>query len=342
MNGDFRATAAQRAKDLGAVARRRLSTAVFPGLVIDRLPLSLYVDIAYNVMLRRAPDEKGKHHYMKVLGDGEVGRLEMLDMMRGSEEFRMAVPFVDLGTSLHQSRCDFVRSLPRAARILDIGGTHQSSREGAFVHMGYPYPFDHLVILDLPHEERHEIYRHSERVEEVDTPLGPVSYSYGSMADLSQFDDATFDLVYSGQSLEHVTPEDCDRTLPEVWRVLRPGGWFALDTPNAPVCRLQTPDFIDPDHKAEYSHRDLSNKLTKAGFQIVDAKGLNYLGWPATKGCFSVAETARHFGMYAEIEDCYLLAYLTRKRAKSNPRSSAGGGSSSRRRGRGGPPPGGQ
>ena len=56
-----------------------------------------------------------------------------------------------------------------------------------------------------------------------------------------------FDLVYSGQSIEHVTPSDADIVIKEVARVLRPGGWFALDTPNARVTRVQQPDLIDPD-----------------------------------------------------------------------------------------------
>lgn len=298
--------------DLVSTIRHQLSQKVFPGLMADRLPQSVYVNLAYNIMLRRAPDERGKHDYMEALDDGTFDRLSMLDVMRGSEEFRL-IPFGDLGTSLHHSRCDFVRSLPRAARILDIGGTHQFNPEGAFVHLGYPYPFEQLVILDLPHEERHEIYRRSQLVDEVDTPLGPVAYSYSSMVDLSQFADATFDLVYSGQSIEHVTPEEGERTLAEVWRVLRPGGWFALDTPNAAVCRLQMAEWIDPDHKYEYSHPELSAKLSAAGFEIVEAKGLNYIGWPAAEGRFSMQETASHNGLFAEVEDCYLLAYVTRK-----------------------------
>lgn len=243
--------------------------------------------------------------------------MDMLDVMRGSEEFRFAVPFADLQTSLHHSRCDFVRSLPRASRILDIGGTHQFSRDGAFVHMGYLYPFEELVILDLPHAERHELYRHSERAEQVDTPLGPVTYAYGSMIDLSRFGDATFDLVYSGQSIEHVTPEECDLTLAEVWRVLRPGGWFALDTPNGPVGRLHSSILLNPDHKVEYSHAEMSGKLRKTGFEIVDSKGLNYIGAPFAHAIehasFSESTTAQHGGMFAEIEDCYLLAYVVQK-----------------------------
>lgn len=280
---------------------------------MERLPSRVFVELAYNIMLRRPSDPEGLQHYRRQLRRGEVSRLGMLDVMRGSDEFRVRVTIRDLLTSLHQSRCEFVRSLPRARRILDIGGTHQQNREGAFVHMLYRYPFDELVIRDLPHEQRHELYQHSDVVERVQTPLGPVSYSYGSMADLSQFADASFDGVYCGQSIEHVTPEDCDLTLKEVSRVLAPGGWFALDTPNGPVCRLEKEELINPDHKVEYSHDELLSKLKAAGFDVVDIKGLNYIGRPAKERVFVEEDVARNVGMYAEIEDCYLLAYVCRK-----------------------------
>ncbi len=43
-------------------------------------------------------------------------------------------------------------------------------------------------------------------------------------------DDASFDLIYSFHALEHI--EDPDRALTEMQRVLRPGGWFCIGTPN--------------------------------------------------------------------------------------------------------------
>ena len=45
------------------------------------------------------------------------------------------------------------------ARILDLGGTHQGLPDGALVHLGYPYPFERLVVVDLPVHERDEIYQ---------------------------------------------------------------------------------------------------------------------------------------------------------------------------------------
>ena len=44
---------------------------------------------------------------------------------------------------------------------------------------------------------------------------------------------------------------------------LRPGGYFALDTPNGRLTRLQQADFIDPDHKIEYTFEQLFAKLRR-------------------------------------------------------------------------------
>ena len=43
-------------------------------------------------------------------------------------------------------------------------------------------------------------------------------------------DDDAFDLVYSFHALEHIA--DPDRALDEMQRVLRPGGWYCVGTPN--------------------------------------------------------------------------------------------------------------
>ena len=53
--------------------------------------------------------------------------------------------------------------------------------------MGYPYQFDDLVVIDLPSEERNELYRETDAPEVTQTALGPVRYRYHSMVDLSDY-----------------------------------------------------------------------------------------------------------------------------------------------------------
>jgi SAM-dependent methyltransferase len=178
--------------------------------------------------------------------------------------------------------------------------------------MGYPYPFESLTIIDLPDDERHPLYQAPEH-STVQSRLGPITYRYHSMLDLSQYPSDSFDLVYSGQSIEHVTEADADHVLREVRRVLRPGGHLALDTPNGRITRLQQAEFIDLDHEIEYCADALEAKLRAAGLEIRERRGLNFVGAAAALGRFDWDEAARNRGVFSEVEDCYLLAYVCRK-----------------------------
>jgi SAM-dependent methyltransferase len=270
--------------------------------------------LCYDTILRRQPRPEDVEHYLPLLRSGTLSPYGLVEMLTFSSEWRFDVPVTKLAPSLHMSRCEFVQSLPAGARILDLGGTALSLRDGALVTMGYPYRFEELVIVDLPPAQRDQTYRDSGTAHTtVETRLGPVRYRYHSMTELSSIGSTSFDLVYSGQSIEHVPIGAADVVLREIHRVLRPGGYLALDTPNARLTRLHQAEFIDPDHEYEYTHQEMAAKLEAAGLQIVEAKGLNYGGLRVAEGGFSVEEVATRRGVFAQIEDCYLLAYLCKK-----------------------------
>jgi SAM-dependent methyltransferase len=274
-----------------------------------------FVDLAYRFLLGRPPDDHGLRHFEARLGKRVISRPALLSTLIDSQEFSRSRLYTNLGTSIHEGRARFVRSLPPAKRIVDLGGSCQGSRKGAMVELGYPYPFDRLTIVDLPDQERHELYRRDggAEVDAVETELGPVDYLYQSMTTLEPLAADSVDLAYSGQSIEHVTVADAQRVYAEVLRVLKPGGLFALDTPNARVTRLQQDDFIDPDHKHEYTHEELSRDLHGAGFEILEAKGINYAGRITTRAEFKETTVAGSCGLYSALEDCYILAYVCRK-----------------------------
>jgi SAM-dependent methyltransferase len=266
------------------------------------------------VLLRREPDEPSWTEQTAAVASGALTIRDMVDRIRLSSEYRTGVPpgGSSLHTSLHASRCEFIVGLPAARRIVDLGGGHTIDPRGALVLLGYPYEFDELVVVDLPPDDRHPLYR-SDRFAESQTEQGWVRYEYRSMADLSFAEDDSVDLVYSGQSIEHVTETDADTVLKEVFRILRPGGTLAVDTPNATVCRLQTEDFIDPDHKFEYTLGQLRDKITGAGFRILVERGLNWGGPAVGRREFDVDALAAHYGIYERAEECYLLAVLAEK-----------------------------
>jgi hypothetical protein len=296
-----------RARGADQVARR---------ISYQNVPLPVALRLAYQVMLGRDPDPGGWEDFLGRLHSGALGREDIAHSIRGSEEFanRPFPPHL-LGNSIHAGRCQFIRSLPPARRIVDLGGTHLGHDAGSMVMLGYPYPFEELVIIDLPADDRHAIYRSDERRTEVPTPLGPVRYRYHSMVDLSGFADSSVDLVYSGQSFEHVSQDDGQVVLKEVHRILRPGGHFALDTPNGRVTRMQQHDFIDPDHKVEYTWPQLRELLAGAGFELTRIHGLNWGGPAASEGRFDAAAVARYSGLFADQDNCYILAAVCTKPA---------------------------
>ena len=297
--------------------RRRVAGArAWRGTDIRHASPETFVRSAYQIVLGRDADAQGLSHWARRLEDGTLTTDGVVDAMLASAEFAaLGRPRDHIG-SLHRSRIAWVRSLPPARRILDLGGASQGNPAGALVDIGWPYPFDQLVIVDLPADDRHELFARGPRPTHVDSPLGPVEYRYHSMADLGQYDDDAFDMVFSGQSIEHVYESDADLLLKGALRILRPGGLLCLDTPNGTVCRLHTGEaLIHPDHKIEYTHEQLSEKLCRAGFDIVEAKGLHLLASSVRAGVFSEDEFLRNSGVFGAPAECYILAYVCRKPA---------------------------
>jgi len=284
-----------------------------PTVPFRYLPPKQSVRMAFNVVLDREPDPEGGADYARRLERGELSRHGVAEALAHSEEFRRRVPIGNVLLSMHVSRSEFVAGLPRAARILDLGGTHQGMPDGAFVHLGYPYPFERLVVVDLPVDERDAIYQGGSSGEPVVSELGPVEFAFHSMVDLSRYEDGAFDLVYSGQSIEHVSEADGDTVVREVHRVLAPGGWFCLDTPNGPVWRLRSDELMNHDHQIEYGAAQLVAKLERGGFDVTECKGLNLMRAGVANKLFDEAEASAHPGVFASAEDCLLLAVVARK-----------------------------
>jgi SAM-dependent methyltransferase len=281
--------------------------------LIEDLPGRQLLRGLFHLLFGREPVLTDDGAYVKELESGALSPRQLVEWLVHSAEWSHATPMSEFGPSLHYGRGVFIRSLPRARRILDIGGAAVGDPSGALVLMGYPYPFEELTIVDLPSEDRHALYRDESRPVSVDTAQGLVTYRYHSMTDLSSYPSKSFDLVYSGQSIEHVTRRQASSVLTQVRRVLRPGGILALDTPNRRLTRLQQEAFIDPDHEYEYSHAEMAGMLRGSGFEVERAVGINYGGESVARGVFDAGELATKRGLFDEIADCYLLGYVCRR-----------------------------
>jgi predicted SAM-dependent methyltransferase len=284
--------------------------------LMDDLSTAAYVALAYEIVLGRTADLPGYRSFVAQIEKGELSRQQFLTRLVASTEFQQQRMPKDFWDVLHGSRLQVIRQLPQAETIVDLGGSCAGRPEGALVVLGYPYRFRSLSIVELPREQRHAIYTEhcGDYHDVVPTHLGPVRYVFTSMTDLSEFAADTIDLVYSGQSFEHVTQAEARTVCREVRRILRPGGFFCLDTPNRAVTRLQCPDrLINPDHKHEYTHTEISDLLVQAGFEIREAKGLCLAAESVRQGRFIEDDCRHHEGVYDDIESCYLLYYRCEK-----------------------------
>lgn len=173
---------------------------------------------------------------------------------------------------IHLARVSMVSTLlPKGDVILDLGGANCP-----LYKMGYPHKFKKLYLIDLPPEARCDMYK--EIVVDPDCAGGEVVIKYGDMTELDAFADNSVDFVWSGQSIEHV-PLDAGRKMcAAVYRVLKPGGAFCLDTPNRHITMIHTRDvgggFIHPEHCIEYEPPQLHRLLEEVGFVVQKALGI--------------------------------------------------------------------
>jgi len=190
-----------------------------------------------------------------------------------------------------------------------LGGAAIGSPEGALLAMGYPHKPHQISIIDLPPDERLYGPRGAEAANTYVTVDGiHVDYHYSSMTDMSPFADNSIDLVWSGESIEHISEVEGDLVCQEAYRILKPGGYFCLDTPNAALTRIKSPDeFIHPEHQKEYLVSELRDKLARCGFEVVEEKGLCAMLNTLQTGQFDHRELACNISVSDHAESGYLF-----------------------------------
>jgi ubiquinone/menaquinone biosynthesis C-methylase UbiE len=141
---------------------------------------------------------------------------------------------------------EFVRSLGRADRALDIGcGDGRLTIE---------LDADRVTAADV---SRVALDRAHARLDQSRTTFAELDPD----APLP-FGDGEFDLVLCAETLEHV--RDVQLLLSEARRVLRPGGTLAVTTPATPPL-MRPPDPLSP-HLRFFTRRSLARLLDELGF----------------------------------------------------------------------------
>jgi SAM-dependent methyltransferase len=85
-------------------------------------------------------------------------------------------------------------------------------------------------------------------------------------------DSGSVDLVFSGQNIEHLWPEQVVALLAESNRVLRPQGWLVVDSPNRNLTEAYR--WTMEEHTVELVPEEAARLLELAGFEVVTMKGL--------------------------------------------------------------------
>jgi len=271
-----------------------------------------FLGYLYREILGRDPDESGFRDNYEFLQKGG-SRATLTNIFFDSAEYsnRVYLGGRDPLLALHKSRIQAVLHLPKAEIIVDLGGGSIGDKRGALVAMGYPYSFTSLYIVEPGPSDRHEIYKKIPDIEEViETASGAVKYLYGSMSDLSFFKNESVDLVFSGETIEHVSIEDCKKTLKEVRRILKKDGFFCFDTPNRAITKIQLPNsYINPDHKIEYHHDEMMELLREARLKPVEILGITHMPKTSSTQIFDLREMVENTGLNFDFLNSYLIYY---------------------------------
>lgn len=135
-------------------------------------------------------------------------------------------------------------------KLLDVGGRKSPYTIGLEAE---------VTVIDLP--KQNEIQKRlnlgltSETIDIIHKKRSNiVSIILGDFL-VNDFPTAFFDGVVSVEVLEHI--EQDDLFLKQIYRILQPGGWVYLTTPNGDYIKNEPPNF-NPDHKRHYTKDQLT------------------------------------------------------------------------------------
>ncbi|WP_165769578.1 methyltransferase domain-containing protein [Arboricoccus pini] len=172
---------------------------------------------------------------------------------------------VDINMQLHQARSAYLRQLPKNCEV--------------FVSAGCAG----LWYFEWVQECYGDIGRHLGVEYYSPKPEGlpdNVVWIENTCSDMSAVRDKEADLVFSGENMEHLWPEEVCGFYKEAARILKPGGLLVIDSPN----RAITTDlnWSHPEHTVELTVDEAIELTQLSGFDITAVKGIWLCRDPAT------------------------------------------------------------
>lgn len=276
---------------------------------VKDIPDRTYVQLLYLTLLGRWGDSFGLDYWENQVKKN--GRVSVLQSFLGSPEFveylRQRKPLIEI---LHEVRCEWVKLLPEAKKILDIGGASSVDKRGALLMMGFPHKPEKIVIIDKKPAE--QLFTPSVDQENSKLPWGgEVEYYYQDLETLENEISEKFDMIFMGQTVEHM-PKDVfvGKILPFIKKRLSENGCFVFDTPNRKITSIQSPDkFINPDHDYEYNPTEMKELLEKAGFEIKQEWGMMPLPAVLKSQKWNEEEARKSVKVVSNLDISYFFAF---------------------------------
>jgi hypothetical protein len=168
------------------------------------------------------------------------------------------VPTNDFNVFLHELRTREIRKMPPGANTFLSGGCAGLWYFG-WIKQNYPGPVTRHVGLEA----------YQSRPDNLPPEVDWIPNTLGRMTGVGS---AEVDLVFAGQTVEHIWPDDMTGFLTEAHRVLRPGGWIVLDSPNRRLTNAL--GWVQPEHTVEYTTDEIVELLGVAGFDDIRVRGV--------------------------------------------------------------------
>ena len=99
-----------------------------------------------------------------------------------------------------------------------------------------------------------------------------VEWVASSVAKMDGVDDASVELLFSGQNFEHLFGDDAVDFLVESHRVIEPDGWLVIDSPQREITSALL--WTMPEHTIEFSSAEAIELVTLAGFDVASVRGV--------------------------------------------------------------------
>jgi SAM-dependent methyltransferase len=168
-----------------------------------------------------------------------------------------ASPYASFHDFLHAQRSVELSQMPKPARTLVSAGC-----SGAWY-------FDWFDRWYGPLEHHIGIERFLPRPAAIPPNVTWIAANVAAMPEVT---DATADLLFSGQNIEHLFGDDLPEFLLEAARVVRPGGHLVMDSPNREIANLLC--WSMNEHTIELTPQEARDLVALAGFETTSLRGI--------------------------------------------------------------------